>query len=454
MAKSRGIIAFSLVLLCLIASNVVYLQPVKAQYQGNVTINVDGSITPTSAPIVPSGNTYNLTSNIDGSITVNRSNIVLDGNGFSLSNGLLLYADSNITVNGFVITGNQFGSNVVYPEDGGAEDGILLSNSSNVMIVNNTIFSIWSLWELNGEAFNGIDVEGGNSNIITGNLILNDATGMFFDNTQKNLITNNDIVDNASQDGLTSCGIWFWHASNNTIYHNNLMDIPYGTQASNGDLGGIPYTPNSVNVWDGGFPAGGNYWGVQTGKEIGNTGISDSPYVLDSQNIDRYPLIRPVNSSFLANYEQEIIPPKVSVMSPLNKVYDNANVSLAFSIDKPFNWVGYSLDEQINVTINGNTTIPNIAYGSHSITVYANSTFGIMGASKTIDFTVAKSEPFSSEFVIAILVTVIVIAVGVSLTVYHKKHQKTANLKQVTLSHSIPEVYIKCFGLLPSKFKS
>ena len=279
MAKSRGIIAFSLVLLCLIASNVVYLQPVKAQYQGNVTINVDGSITPTSAPIVPSGNTYNLTSNIDGSITVNRSNIVLDGNGFSLSNGLLLYADSNITVNGFVITGNQFGSNVVYPEDGGAEDGILLSNSSNVMIVNNTIFSIWSLWELNGEAFNGIDVEGGNSNIITGNLILNDATGMFFDNTQKNLITNNDIVDNASQDGLTSCGIWFWHASNNTIYHNNLMDIPYGTQASNGDLGGIPYTPNSVNVWDGGFPAGGNYWGVQTGKEIGNTGISDSPYV-------------------------------------------------------------------------------------------------------------------------------------------------------------------------------
>jgi parallel beta-helix repeat protein len=431
MAKGNVTIAFSLVLLCLLASSAVYLQPVKAQSLTNITINADGSITPTSAPIVPSGNTYNLTSNIDGSITVNRSNIVLDGNGFSLSNGLLLYADSNITVNGFVITGNQFGSNVVYPEDGGAEDGILLSNTSNVMIVNNTIFSIWSLWELNGEAFNGIDVEGGNSNIITGNLILNDATGIFFDNTQKNLITNNDIVDNASQDGLTSCGIWFWHASNNTIYHNNLMDIPYGTQASNGDLGGIPYTPNSVNVWDGGFPAGGNYWGVQTGKEIGNTGISDSPYVLDSQNIDRYPLIRPFNSSFLANYEQEIIPPKVSVVSPLNETYSETNISLSFAINKPFNWEGYSLDGESNVTINGNSTIPNISYGSHSITIYANNTFGIMGASETIDFTVAKSEPFTCMIVSMVSIIVIAVVTGLAIALlYHRRHRKTAKLNQ------------------------
>lgn len=231
MVKSKASSVFILALLCLVTSSSIYLQPVKAQYQGNITINADGSITPISVPIVPSGNTYNLTSNIDGSITVNRSNIVLDGNGFSLSNGLLLYEVSNITVNGFVITGNQFGANVAYPEDGGAEDGILLSNTSNVTIVNNTIFNIWSPWELNGVAFNGIDVEGGNSNVITGNLILNDATGMFFDKTQKNLITNNNIVDNASQASLGSCGIWFWHASNNTIYHNNLMDIPYGTQA-------------------------------------------------------------------------------------------------------------------------------------------------------------------------------------------------------------------------------
>ena len=53
MAKGKAIIAFGLILLCLIASSGVYLQPVKAQYQGNITINADGTITPTSAPITP-----------------------------------------------------------------------------------------------------------------------------------------------------------------------------------------------------------------------------------------------------------------------------------------------------------------------------------------------------------------------------------------------------------------
>ena len=454
MARSSAVIAFCLILLCLVASSAVYLGPVKAvssvilYNQGNVTINANGSITPTSVPIILSGNTYNLTGNVNGAIIVKRSNIVLNGNGFGLSNGLLLYEVSNITATGFVIQGNELQemsgfANVGYPEGGDAEDGVLLSDTSNVTIVNNTISDIWSIWELNGEGFNGIDVEGGNSNNITGNLILNDAIGMYFDDSQHNLIINNNIMDNSSQDGLTSCGIWFWDASNNTIYHNNIIDnLLYGTPASNGDLGGNPYTPNSANVWDDGFPAGGNYWGVQwnilenigditvtisehIGKEIGNTGISDSPYVIDPQNIDHYPLIRPFNSSFLANYQQEIIPPRISVKSPLSETYSRTNISLVFSIDKPSNWIGYSLDGQNNVTVNGNTTIPDIGYGSHSITVYANSTFGIIGASKTIEFSVAK--PFPT----LIVTTVISVAVAtiVSLLIY-RRHRKTANLSK------------------------
>jgi len=65
--------------------------------------------------------------------------------------------------------------------------------------------------------------------------------------------------------------------------------------------------------------------------------------VIDLRNQDRYPLMDPFNASFLANYEQEIVPPKVTVLSPLNKTYSDSNVSLVFLIDKPFNWVGYSL---------------------------------------------------------------------------------------------------------------
>jgi parallel beta-helix repeat protein len=448
MAKGRGIIAFDLILLCLIASSAVYFQPVKAQYQGNITINANGSITPTSAPITVSGNIYNFTSNIDGTITVKRSNIELDGNGFNVSDGLTLTDVSNITANGFVIL---YGWNNTHFDNNGNIDGILLSDASNVVIANNTISGFWNIYELNGVGYIGIDVEGGNSNFITGNQVLNDAVGMYFDNTQHNLIINNNIVDNASQDGLGSCGIWFWDASNNTIYHNNIIDnLPYGTPASNGDLGGNPYTPNSFNVWDDGFPAGGNYWGVQwnilenvgpnhgvgnttvtisehVGKEIDNTGISDTPYVLDPQNKDLYPLTEPFSPSFLANYEQEAIPSKVSVLSPLKQTYSKSNISLTLSINKPVSWISYSLDGQQNVTIIGNTTIPNITYGSHSITVYANDTFGIISGSQTIHFSVVK--PFPIVTILVAVSTAIAVVIALVLLLY-RRHRKTVNLSK------------------------
>ncbi len=52
MVKTRAVIAFSLILLCLLTLSVVYLQPVKAQSLTNITINADGSVTPASAAIV------------------------------------------------------------------------------------------------------------------------------------------------------------------------------------------------------------------------------------------------------------------------------------------------------------------------------------------------------------------------------------------------------------------
>jgi parallel beta-helix repeat protein len=422
MTKSVSLL---LVLVFLVASCTIAAKPVKAQSQSDITINADGSVTPSTAPIWHAGDTYTLTGDVAGSITVMRSNIVLNGNGFGLSNGLLLYEVSNITVNGFVITGNQFGANVDYPGDGGAEDGILLSNTSNVMIVNNTIFGIWSPWQLNGEAFNGIDVEGGNSNVITGNLVLNDATGMLFANTQNNLIINNNIVDNESQGGLSSCGIRFWDASNNTIYHNNIIDnLLYGTPASNGDLGGTPYIPNSFNVWDDGYPFGGNYWSdYQTrypgARPIGSSGVGDTPYVIDSQNEDRYPLMEPFNSTFGA---LQTTLPRVSLVSPLNQTYDSS-VSLNFSVDvlspvKAVNWTGYSIDGQQDVTVAGNVTLTGLSGGLHSIIVYANDTYGNMGASQTVTFTI--SEPFPTALVAAAS-GVLIAAIVVGLAVYFKK---------------------------------
>jgi hypothetical protein len=62
--------------------------------------------------------------------------------------------------------------------------------------------------------------------------------------------------------------------------------------------------------------------------------------------------------------------------------------------------LGYSLDNQPNTTINGNTII-SVEDGAHGIVVYANDTFGNMGSSQMVCFTVNSSlyEPWETSFI-------------------------------------------------------
>jgi hypothetical protein len=132
--------------------------------------------------------------------------------------------------------------------------------------------------------------------------------------------------------------------------------------------------------------------------------------------------MEPFNSTY---YLLKITSPKVSFLSPLNLVYNESSVPLVFNIDKAVNWTSYSFDGQQNVTFSGNTNLTDLPNGLHNITVYAEDTFGNIGSSQTIVFTVAKPEPES--FPVVPVVTVSVVAVAVvfaSLLVYHKKHKK------------------------------
>jgi hypothetical protein len=81
--------------------------------------------------------------------------------------------------------------------------------------------------------------------------------------------------------------------------------------------------------------------------------------------------------------------PKITILLKDNKTTNTANFPLNFSVNGPASWMGYSLDGQGNVTIMGNTTLPELAYGIHTLTVYANDTAGNMGASETTAFEIA-----------------------------------------------------------------
>jgi hypothetical protein len=117
------------------------------------------------------------------------------------------------------------------------------------------------------------------------------------------------------------------------------------------------------------------------------------------------------------------IPPEVVVVSPENTTYTSSSVSLVFAVNKPAVWIGYSLDGQKNVTINGNATIGGLTSGLHNVTVYARDELENTGASETITFGVEA--PFPTALVAASTASAAIIGVGLLLVYFKKrKHQK------------------------------
>jgi parallel beta-helix repeat protein len=175
--------------------------------------------------------------------------------------------------------------------------GVSMLQCSNCSVVDNYIVN-------NG---GGISLEwASNSSRIVGNNIRDNDFGITVDEQSNgNEIMYNDLDDNNGCGvSLTSAentivgnrisnhtvGIRLFNSSDNTIYHNFLLNNTNQAQYIN---------QSYPNVWDNGYPSGGNYWSdynetdVFAGpfqNETGSDGIGDVPYFIDSNNIDNYPL--------------------------------------------------------------------------------------------------------------------------------------------------------------------
>ena len=116
-------------------------------------------------------------------------------------------------------------------------------------------------------------------------------------------------------------------------------------------------------------------------------------------------------------------PPSISLLSPLNQTYRTSSIPLLFGLNKQVSWMSYTLDGKQNVTTVGNTTLTGLTNGLHKITIYANDTYGNVGTSETITFTIAKPAAFPTATVAAVSAGAVVAAVAV-LLVYSKKHKR------------------------------
>ena len=131
-----------------------------------------------------------------------------------------------------------------------------------------------------------------------------------------------------------------------------------------------------------------------------------------------------LTSIALINFTVDTTPPKVSLFSLANKTYDKTDVPLNITVSEPVSIITCNLDGQTKMRINENTTLTNLDYGTHNVTVYAIDIAGNIGISETLTFTIhePKSEDFPTILIVVLASTII--AVGTGIWIYSKKHKR------------------------------
>lgn len=357
-------IVFAFVLMLLAATLVVGFIG-KGAAQETIYIRSDGSVDPSTESIQLVGNTYTFTADIYGYIVVEKDSVVVDGAGYTLrgtGSGLgVNVSSSNVTIKNMQIA-HFF-------------RGIYVGVSSNSTISGNTVINnVYGIWVATS------------NNSITGNYIAgNTEIGIWMQESKNNTIIENYIANNRVGIGFTSYRVT---ELNNRIYHNSFIN---NTEHVYQRTQPFPFT--LVNIWDNGYPSGGNYWSdykerYPNAKELNNSGLWDTPYIIAEQVRDNYPLMyNPLPPP------SDTTPPAVFVISPENKSYATSNVSLTFTVNETALRMAYSLDGKANVAITGNTTLTELSEGSHSIVVYASDAFGNTGASSPVYFAIDMSAP-------------------------------------------------------------
>jgi hypothetical protein len=130
-----------------------------------------------------------------------------------------------------------------------------------------------------------------------------------------------------------------------------------------------------------------------------------------------------VGSSDIIRFTVDTSPPSILLLSPQNQTYTTPDLLLDFTLNETASWTGYSLDGQDVVTVTGNISLIDLAYGSHSITVYAKDAYGNMVASEMMHFSVA--EPFPTVLTAALTAAVIACG-GVVLLLHFRRTGKAA----------------------------
>jgi parallel beta-helix repeat protein len=265
----------------------------RGQGSPNTVIHEGHGIGLTSSSNCIIANNTVLSNSAYGIALFQSSNNVISGNKCDINRDyqIILGTDScNNTITENTLSGSVYGhgiyiftrsnnnvvtKNVIF-NNSNSGINILRSAHHNLIADNILKSNIVGLWI-------GSILSASNGNIIANNTVTANQWRGIEVSGDENVIINNTVTGNEE-------GIYIREGTGNRIYHNHLNNRK---NAYDGES----------NIWDNGYPSGGNYWSDYSGSDIymgagqdepGNDRIGDIPYIIDGidgNSRDNFPFI-------------------------------------------------------------------------------------------------------------------------------------------------------------------
>jgi parallel beta-helix repeat protein len=442
---------------------------------------------------------------ITGNYIVYNQDGILKASNCTITGNYIAYNENGIyctdtvnkynTIVGNTIAYNNVGINFMNLVTSGSHNNYIAQN--NILGNNNVGIALMGSWGnviLENNITGTIPGIGGNVSAQIGN-------GLSLVASQNNNIIGNNIAGNRY-------GVFFGSSSNNNVLYRNSFDNPQqvyigSQQSSSNDTVTVGVL---MERWDDG--AIGNYWSDYTGKDYNGDGIGDTPYIIDANNKDNYPIVHltaylsiststsatTVGSAVGVNGRLYDINGNALQNEPIVLFYTFAGANASFPISSSFtdeagnynmqwisnasgtftlqvSWSGNSMyagannsttlsflpyeNEQLFI-VESNSTLTALAFNSTN----SELSFSVSGPSNTTGYvkvTIAKNLIPNSENIRVYLdgnqlnysITLTTNSWLLEFTYSHSTHQVTVQLAASTTSSPVPEIDYWIWIVLP-----